>query len=410
MKSATEVHKGDGTETQFFNATRLRHVDFDFADSKTGYLTHGLHPYPAKFIPQIPETLIRELSSEGDTVADVFCGSGTTLVEALLMNRNAIGFDANPLACLITKAKTTRFADGEKALLLSLVAKAQDQADSIANAGKTLFHPSESFTSVAPRPSGQALDFWFEPFVVEELAEILLWCNGLPAESARTVALVAFSSIIVTVSKQDSDTRYVRRKKNAAPGETMARFARALESALIGVDAFSHRIQPELSCEVIHANVLKQPASHPFDLMVCSPPYPNAFSYHLYHMTRMIWLGMDQPTFKREEIGSHRKYSAKGQNAASAGTFQGEMQMIFAWLRTHLKAGRFACFVVGDSTIRGERVNNADLISAAGQSEGFLEVARISRRLQATKKAFNPVIGKIKDERILILQNGRGAM
>jgi site-specific DNA-methyltransferase (cytosine-N4-specific) len=86
------------------------------------------------------------------------------------------------------------------------------------------------------------------------------------------------------------------------------------------------------------------------------------------------------------------------------------MQMIFAWLRTHLKAGRFACFVVGDSTIRGERVNNADLISAAGQSEGFLEVARISRRLQATKKAFNPVIGKIKDERILILQNGRGAM
>ena len=66
-----------------FDASKLRHTDFDFTDSKTKYLTHGLHPYPAKFIPQIPDILIRELTSEGDTVADVFCGSGTTLVEAL---------------------------------------------------------------------------------------------------------------------------------------------------------------------------------------------------------------------------------------------------------------------------------------------------------------------------------------
>ena len=314
MKSATAVHACGGKETEPFNATRLNHIDFDFADSETGYLTHGLHPYPAKFIPQIPEALILELSSEGDTVADVFCGSGTTLVEALLLNRNAIGFDANPLACLITKAKTTRFAAGEKALLLSLVARASDQADSIANAGKTLFHKSESFTSAAPRPSREVLDFWFEPFVVEELAEILSWCNGLPTESARTVALAALSSIIVTVSKQDSDTRYVRREKNANPGETMSRFVRALESAVTAVDAFSSRVEPRLSCDVIHANVLKQPGSRSFDLMVCSPPYPNAISYHLYHMTRMIWLGMDQQTFKQREIGSHRKYSAKGTN------------------------------------------------------------------------------------------------
>src|SRR5580700_1541342 len=96
-------------DTERFNAPHLHHLDFDFAGSKTGYLTHGLHPYPAKFIPQIPERLIRELSDEGDTVADVFSGSGTTLVEALILNRNAIGIDANPLACLITKAKTTRF-------------------------------------------------------------------------------------------------------------------------------------------------------------------------------------------------------------------------------------------------------------------------------------------------------------
>jgi DNA modification methylase len=410
MKAATKTHAGGRTDTEHSSAAHLRHADFDFNGSETGYLTHGLHPYPAKFIPQIPDTLIRELSSEGDTVADVFCGSGTTLVEALILNRNAIGFDANPLACLITKAKTTRFAPGDKALLLSVIAKAEEHADSITNAGKTLFHSSGAFISAAPRPIGETLDFWFEPFVVEELAEILAWCKALPTESAQTVALVAFSSIIVIASKQDSDTRYVRREKNAAPGETMARFARALKSAINAVEEFSGRLRPDLRCDVIHANILEQPASPAFDLMVCSPPYPNAFSYHLYHMTRMVWLGMDQPKFKRQEIGSHRKYSAKGPNGATAQTFQAEMRTILAWLRGRLKAGGFACFVVGDSTIRSERINNADLIAAAGNCEGFSEVARPSRILQTTKKAFNPVIGKIKDEKILILQNSGGAI
>jgi len=397
-------------ETDPFDATHLHHTDFDFTDSETGYLTHGLHPYPAKFIPQIPNILIRELSREGNTVADVFCGSGTTLVEALMLNRNAVGFDANPLACMITKAKTTRFAPGDTGLLLSVVAKAEDNADKIANAGKTLFHPSATFVSAAPRPSGEVLDFWFEPFVVEELAEIVSWCKALPTESARTVALVAFSSIVVAASKQDSDTRYVRREKNSAPGETAMRFARALKSAVLAVDEFGRRVSPDLSCEVIHANVLEQPASRAFDLVVCSPPYPNAFSYHLYHMTRMLWLGMDQPRFKRQEIGSHRKYSGKGRSGATAQTFQSEMRTILAWLRCHLKIGGFACFVVGDSTIRGERINNADLISASAHCEGFIEVARPTRRLQMTKKAFNPVIGKIKNEKILILQKQRGTV
>lgn len=407
MKSGLTAPLEDCPDTWPMNPARLHGIDFDFANSKTGYLTHGLHPYPAKFIPQIPDALIRELSNEGDTVADVFCGSGTTLVEALLLNRNAIGFDANPLACLITKAKTTRFVPGDIESLSSLVRKTEEAADAIANAGKTLFHPEYLAASSACRPDAETLAFWFEPFVVEELAETLSWCRNLPTETARNVALVAFSSIIVTVSKQDSDTRYVRRKKNLAPGETFTRFARALRSAIAAVDEFSGSVQPDLHCEVIHANILEQPDSPRFDLMVCSPPYPNAFSYHLYHMTRMLWLGMDQPRFKREEIGSHRKYSARGANGATAETFKTEMQRILAWLGNHLTDGGFACFVVGDSTIRGERVDNADLIAAAGTPEGFTEVARPTRRMQMTKKAFNPVIGKIKDEKILILQKGR---
>lgn len=65
------------------------------------------------------------------------------------------------------------------------------------------------------------------------------------------------------------------------------------------------------------ADRIRQAASQPFDLMVCSPRYSNAFSYHLYQMTRMVWLGMDEKRFKRQEIGSHPKYSAKGTNGAT---------------------------------------------------------------------------------------------
>ena len=144
------------------------------------------------------------------------------------------------------------------------------------------------------------------------------------------------------------------------------------------------------------------------DLVVCSPPYPNAYSYHLYHMTRMVWLGMDQPKFKREEIGSHRKYSSNAKNGATAETFKMEFAAILRWLAGSLRRGGYACFVVGNSTLKGQHVKNADLICEAGRMTGFVEVMRIDRTMQATKKAFNPAIGKIKTENILILENQGG--
>ena len=86
---------------------RLLDVDWSFTDEQTGYLGHDLHPYPAKFIPQLPANLISALSLPGETVWDPFGGSGTTALEALLLGRQAISTDINPLASLVTAAKTT---------------------------------------------------------------------------------------------------------------------------------------------------------------------------------------------------------------------------------------------------------------------------------------------------------------
>jgi DNA modification methylase len=404
------VVKYDLTQDIASKLERLEAINWDFTSVNTLYLTHGLHPYPAKYIPQIPSTLIQELSSAGETVADIFCGSGTTLVEALLLKRNAVGIDANPLACLISEAKTTKFSEEDTKLLHALIKRASNLAASILIQREGLFSTSNPFISSAPRPLNKAISFWFEPFVIEELAEALSWCRELPTESSRKVALAAFSSIVVSVSKQDSDTRYVRREKNLLPSDVLRRFAHSLTSATHAVAEFTKIVDPHLQCKIYNTNILTKPNIDQVELVVCSPPYPNAYSYHLYHMTRMLWLEMDQPKFKNEEIGSHRKYSRKGSNGATTETFRSEMAIIFDWLSNHLRANRFACFVIGDSTINGQEVRNADLISDIAREKGFLVTACISRRMQDTKKAFNPIIGKIKSEQILLLQNKNGKL
>ena len=51
----------------------------------------------------MPRNLILRYSNPGDWVLDQFMGSGTTLVEAKLLNRNAVGVDINPQSVSISK-------------------------------------------------------------------------------------------------------------------------------------------------------------------------------------------------------------------------------------------------------------------------------------------------------------------
>ncbi len=52
--------------------------------------------FPGNWAPQIPRNLLLRYTKEGDLVLDPMVGSGTTLIECKLLNRNAIGYDINP--------------------------------------------------------------------------------------------------------------------------------------------------------------------------------------------------------------------------------------------------------------------------------------------------------------------------
>lgn len=67
------------------------------------WATHT-NKYRGNWSPYIPRNLILRYSNEGDTVLDQFAGSGTTLIEAKLLNRNAFGIDINPSAIKLCKS------------------------------------------------------------------------------------------------------------------------------------------------------------------------------------------------------------------------------------------------------------------------------------------------------------------
>ena len=52
--------------------------------------------YRGNFAPQVPRNLIEMYSEEGDSILDPMVGAGTTLVEAKLLARHALGIDINP--------------------------------------------------------------------------------------------------------------------------------------------------------------------------------------------------------------------------------------------------------------------------------------------------------------------------
>ncbi|CVH76652.1 Modification methylase MboII [Clostridiales bacterium CHKCI006] len=72
--------------------------------------------YRGNWSPHIPRNLILKYTKINDLILDCFVGSGTTLIEAKLLNRNAIGVDINNNALNISKERL-RFASHNSSMI-----------------------------------------------------------------------------------------------------------------------------------------------------------------------------------------------------------------------------------------------------------------------------------------------------
>lgn len=67
--------------------------------------------YRGNWSPHVPKNLILNYTKENQIILDPFVGSGTTLIECKILNRNGIGVDINPNAVDITLNRLNFDAD-----------------------------------------------------------------------------------------------------------------------------------------------------------------------------------------------------------------------------------------------------------------------------------------------------------
>jgi site-specific DNA-methyltransferase (cytosine-N4-specific) len=365
--------------------SQLRDVDWNFSCSKQDSIS-VIHPYPARFIQDIPRKLIECLGvPKSNCVFDPFCGSGTTLLEAKNQNIDAIGVDLNPIACLISRVKVQSIPDD-----FSHIAKL---------CLETSYNNYDSNTKIPTIPN---LDHWFKDDIQKAISVIMSSIKPIENQQVKDALMFALSSIIVRVSNQESDTRYAAIDKAYTAESVFDAFRLACKKV---ATAKIESVQTESTVNIINGDVLsvnKENIDRNIGLVITSPPYPNAYEYWLYHKYRMWWLGYDPIQVREFEIGARPHFQKK--NGQTEKDFRRQMSGVFELFDTRLIQGGHVCIVIGRSIIKGKVIDNAEMMKEIAQERGYAVIADIEREIATTKKSFNLKYGKIKNENIVIFR------
>ena len=379
-------------------AEAFQTIDWSFSDADTDFLTHSLHPYPAKFIPQIPGHCIRLLTAPGELILDPFGGSGTTALEAIRLGRRALSIDANSVGTLIGQVKTCNL-DAESEMDLRAIRSSLTTWLADLPLPTTLCEEYKTYIPDIPN-----IDKWFPPTSRGELAFIRSRIGKMETAKGQMIALLALSRTVLSASFQDSETRYASKPRDIPHTQTLKLFLGVLEEVVQNV----RRTQPELRygvCEFLTANTmdLEQDLLDPdsIDLIVTSPPYGNANDYHLYHRFRLLWLGNDPRELGKIEIGSHLRHQRE---SSGFDAYMTEMEHCLKGMFRVLRPGRYAVLVVGDAMYQKVIHPVAPALSVIASDIGFETVCTVVRPIHSTRRSFGVAGRRATTEKLLVLR------
>jgi len=400
--------------------------DLDFHNQDSQYASHNFHSFPAKFPPQLPRKFIAALTEPDGIVLDPMVGSGTTILEARLLNRHGIGFDIDPLALLISKVKVTPLDVLEviqtgHALLQRATDMLEARQDALEQALEKRFDAK----------TRQFIDHWFTRTTQLELLALIMEIEQIPDPSLRAFFELAFSAIIITKSGGVSlaldlgHTRPHRAKVVMSksgnivlgqdqPDRVSPRMKVHTKTLRPALDEFEKRVhqnvrgllepgsgktQPTLA----HGNAQALPlADASVDLIVTSPPYAsNAIDYMRAHKFSLAWLGYaiddlgqkrndyiggevvttvmfeSLPAFTASVVEDMAKRDEKKGRVLHR--YYSEMTRALREMFRVLKPGRSAIVVVGSSMMRGRDTETHHCLADIGRSLGF-DVPKIGVR------------------------------
>ena len=311
------------SESELPQSARTKHV-------------HGLHPYLGKFPPQLAEALIRRHCPEGRLVLDPFCGSGTTLVEAVGLGRDAVGCDISAFNALLSSEKT----------------RPHDAAAIAAGLQATLAR-AEEFADAAPLDVPAYLSQWYGE---EARRELLAYRRAIEPGSAweglasLVLTRAARSARRVRHDALDGARHPVREpywchkhRRTCVPTLGARRFLRRYSQDIADrVAAFGALRPAGRTAAVHHLDARDLRLERPADAVVTSPPYVGVIDYHDQHAYAYALLEL-APRAK-EEIGSR----SRGSSARAVTAYADDMVAALTSCAACLRPGAPLAIVVND--------------------------------------------------------------
>jgi len=362
----------------------------EFTPSQTSKLSHGYHRYPAKFIPQLVEKLFdRYLTSDTAHINDPFMGSGTTIVSGITRGYKTSGTDVNKISHLITKVKSTPINP------TLLYEKNKDFLSKI----RIITDNQYDIVPTIPQNHLERIDYWFLEKDKIHLGKILTFINNEKNEIIRDFWLVCFSNTLKNISIWLQSSTKPTRDKNKKIADIYAVFKRQLAKMERGNLAF-YNIVPNHIKENIEKylnikaeNAENQPVKNEsVDLIVSSSPYVTSYEYADLHQLSTIWLDLadNLQEYRKEFIGTAYKKnnnynfnSEIGHNIINqladvsqklsneVACFFYDMEKVFNESYRILKKGARCCYVIGDTALKGVKIENSKVFIELLESVGF---------------------------------------